>query len=254
MSDNNTQFSRILGVPICRQSLDQHISDAIHAIENKNEQIFFACANPHSIVEAQNDDDFLKALNNAEQVVADGVGVTITAKLLNIDVGPRIAGEDYYNSILDALVKRGHGRVFYFGSSQNVLDKIEARFGVDYPSLELAGLYSPPYGEWDTEKNEEMIQIINNASPDVLFVGMTAPKQEKWIYNNRNRLSSSVILAIGAVFDFYAGTYPRAPKIICELGLEWLYRFISEPRRMWKRNFVSAPVFVFKSLFERMFK
>ena len=89
-----------------------------------------------------------------------------------------------------------------------------------------------------------MIRLINDAQPDVLWVGMTAPKQETWVQTNRKRLRVPVIGSIGAVFDFYAGTHPRSPRWICRLGLEWVYRFVREPRRMWRRNFVSAPKFI----------
>ena len=94
------------------------------------------------------------------------------------------------------------------------------------------------------EENHRMVKAINAAEPDVLWVGMTAPKQEKWVEANRRQLTVPVIGSIGAVFDFYAGTYSRAPQWVCDIGLEWAYRFILEPRRMWRRNFVSAPKFV----------
>ena len=89
-----------------------------------------------------------------------------------------------------------------------------------------------------------MVQTINDAKPDVLWVGMTAPKQEKWVEENRHNLTVPVIGSIGAVFDFYAGTYARAPQWVCRIGLEWAYRFLLEPRRMWQRNCVSAPKFL----------
>ena len=99
-----------------------------------------------------------------------------------------------------------------------------------------------------------MLETINKARPDVLWVGMTAPKQEKWVEANRQKLNVPVIGSIGAVFDFYAGTYSRAPQWICDAGLEWAYRFMREPRRMWQRNFVSAPKFVWLVLKQRVMK
>ena len=98
-----------------------------------------------------------------------------------------------------------------------------------------------------------MVQVIHHAKPDILWVGMTAPKQEKWVEANRRQLNTQVIGSIGAVFDFYAGTYARAPQWICLIGLEWAYRFILEPRRMWQRNFVSAPKFVWLVLMRHVF-
>ncbi len=105
-------------------------------------------------------------------------------------------------------------------------------------------MLSPPFGSWSDEQNRRMVQLINDAKPDVLWVGMTAPKQEKWVEENRHNLTAPVIGSIGAVFDFYAGTYARAPQWVCHIGLEWAYRFLLEPRRMWQRNCVSAPKFL----------
>lgn len=177
-------------------------------------------------------------------VVADGIGVTVMARLVGVPIGPRITGTDYFHAVLGALQQRGGGRVFFFGSSQQVLDLIVKRFVADFPSLTLCGTLSPPFGEWSDEENRRMVQVINEAKPDVLWVGMTAPKQEKWVEFNRRELNAPMIGSIGAVFDFYAGTYSRAPQWMCRMGLEWAYRFLLEPRRMWRRNFLSAPRFV----------
>jgi N-acetylglucosaminyldiphosphoundecaprenol N-acetyl-beta-D-mannosaminyltransferase len=234
----------LLGVPISRKPLATIIQDSIIAIERKIPPVVFACANPHSLVVAQDDPSFQSALTHANLVVADGVGVTFMARLVGVEIGPRITGTDYFQAVLNALQQRGGGRVFFFGSSQRVVDLIAKRFAADFPSLTLCGTLSPPFGSWSDEENRRMVHVINNAKPDVLWVGMTAPKQEKWVEANRRQLNTSVIGSIGAVFDFYAGTYARAPQWICRIGLEWAYRFILEPRRMWQRIVVSAPKFV----------
>lgn len=234
----------LLDVGIDRKSLESVVADALTAVELKREPVVFACANPHSLVVAQNDAMFKAALNKANLVVADGVGITVMARYAGVRVGQRIAGHDYFKAVLDALNRRGSGRIFFFGSSQRVLSLIESRFKRDFPALTLCGMLSPPFGYWSEEQNDSMVETINDARPDVLWVGMTAPKQEKWVESNRGRLNASVMGSIGAVFDFYAGTYPRAPNWMCALGLEWLFRLIKEPKRMWRRNFVSTPKFV----------
>ncbi len=246
--------SSILQVPIGFGTLEEIIKRSMDAISQKTDSKVFACANPHSIVAAQKDKDFLRALNNADFVVADGVGVTLMGRLLGRDVGPRIAGEDYFISLLDALEKKGSGRVFFFGSSEKVLEIIKDKFGRKYPHLTLCGTLSPPYRPWSEAENNLMLKAINSANPDVLWIGMTAPKQEKWIENNRDKLNAPIVGAIGAVFDFFAETYPRAPKWMCRIGLEWLYRLIKEPRRMWKRNFISTPAFISRALWRHFIK
>lgn len=235
----------ILGIPLDRKPLNVLIDEAELAINRDGKFIVFACANPHSLVVAQNDKEFMHALCNANQMVADGVGITMMAKYAGIPIGPRITGHDYFRGILESLAARpAGGRVFFFGSSRYVLNKIAKRFGREYPQLELCGVLSPPYGEWSEQENNELLAQISAARPDVLWVGMTAPKQEKWVQANRHKLNIPVIGSIGAVFDFYAGTNPRAPRIMCATGTEWLYRLAKEPRRMWRRNFVSTPLFI----------
>ena len=233
----------LLGIPIDRKSLAEVTEEALQAINRKISQRVFVCANPHSLVVAQHDDSFQSALTHAKLVVADGIGVSFMARLVGVQIGPRITGTDYFQAVLMALQQRGGGRVFFFGSSQRVLDLVAKRFAADFPSLTLCGTFSPPFGSWSDEENRRMVQVINDAKPDVLWVGMTAPKQEKWVEENRHNLTAPVIGSIGAVFDFYAGTYARAPQWVCRIGLEWAYRFILEPRRMWQRNCVSAPKF-----------
>lgn len=243
----------LLGIPIDCKSLSSVIEESLQAVANKALQLVFACANPHSIVVAQQDTDCHSALTHADLVVADGVGASLMARFVGIRVGPRITGTDYFHGVLNALQQRGSGRVFFFGSSQQVLDRIAKRFSTDFPSLTLCGALSPPFGSWSEIENHRMVKAINEAKPDILWVGMTAPKQEKWVEANRRQLNVPVIGSIGAAFDFYAGTYSRAPKWICDIGLEWVYRFIHEPRRMWRRNCVSAPKFVWLVIFRHIF-
>jgi N-acetylglucosaminyldiphosphoundecaprenol N-acetyl-beta-D-mannosaminyltransferase len=234
----------LLGIHIDRMSLSDLIEETLQAINRTISQRVFVCANPHSLVVAQHDLGFQTALAQADLVVSDGMGVSLMARLAGAQIGPRITGTDYFQAVLLALQQRGGGRVFFFGSSHTVLDLIARRFTRDFPALTLCGMYSPPFGLWNDEQNLRMVQVINDAEPDVLWVGMTAPKQEKWVEDNRHDLTVPVIGSIGAVFDFYAGTHSRAPQWICHIGLEWVYRLMLEPRRMWRRNLVSAPIFV----------
>ena len=242
MAQRRTEI--ILDIPVDRISLETATEVSVNAISGIHPQIVFACANPHSLVVAQTDSEFKEALTQANLVVADGVGITLTAKMIGLSIGQRITGHDYFFSLLKSMQHRGQSRVFFFGSSQQVLALLARRFVAEFPELTLCGTYSPPFGSWSEEEDRRMTAVINEATPDVLWVGMTAPKQEKWVAANCGRLNARVIGSIGAVFDFYAGTYSRAPRWISKIGLEWAYRFILEPRRMWRRNFVSTPRFI----------
>jgi N-acetylglucosaminyldiphosphoundecaprenol N-acetyl-beta-D-mannosaminyltransferase len=243
----------LLGISIGQPSLDSAIADALTAIDRRKRPVVFACANTHSVVVAQSDPTFFKALNDADQLVADGVGIKIMGRLARVDVGPRIIGEQYFSSLMQSLEQRGHGRIFFFGSSDPVLKKIAERMGQMYPSLTLCGTLSPPFRPWSEVENGEMIAVINASKPDVLWVGMTAPKQEKWVFNNRHGLDVPVIGSIGAVFDFFAGTIPSPPTWVRKAGLEAFYRLFrnSNPSRFWLRG-LSIPKLVIMVLREHI--
>jgi N-acetylglucosaminyldiphosphoundecaprenol N-acetyl-beta-D-mannosaminyltransferase len=234
----------LLQIPIGVPSLEAATAEVVQAIESGERQIVFACTNANAMNVSWRDDEFRKALQDADHVVADGVGVSVIARIAHKNVGPRISGQEYYEAVMNALSRRGAGRVFYFGSSASVLDRIRSRFAAAYPALTLCGAISPPFGNWSEEQNDAFIDEINAAEPDVLWVGMTAPKQEKWVYRNRRRLSVPVIGNVGAVFDFFAGTVKPAPAWVRKLGFEAVYRLAVEPRRLWRRVLVSNVNFI----------
>jgi N-acetylglucosaminyldiphosphoundecaprenol N-acetyl-beta-D-mannosaminyltransferase len=155
----------------------------------------------------------------------------------------KIAGADLFRYEMERM-EQNSGKVFFLGSSNQTLNAISERAAREYPNVRL-GLYSPPYKmEFTAEDNQTMIAVVNAFEPDVLFIGMTAPKQEKWAYKHFNQLKAGHVCCIGAVFDFYAGTVKRAPKIFIKLGLEWFYRLLVEPKRMWKRYLIGNVKFI----------
>lgn len=233
----------IFGIHISNKNKKEISVNIADAIRSSNKPLILACANPHSLVISVEDQLFKKALIGSDVLVADGKGVTLAGRYLKKCVVERITGYELYSLAMDEL-QRQNKSVFFFGSSEAVLSRISYKIKNDYPEVKLAGFLSPPFGDWSDDKNNEMIDVINKASPDILWVGMTAPKQEKWVEQNKEKLNVKVIGSIGAVFDFYAGTKARAPMWMCLLGLEWLHRLIKEPKRMWKRNFISTPLFI----------
>lgn len=214
-----------------------------------------ACSNPHSLVEARKDEQFSRALAGADILLPDGIGIVIAAKLLGLDLGERVSGSEFFRELSIQAQKKGGLRYFFMGSTDKVLDLIVSRMKREFPGITVCGVYSPPFkAELDHQDDLEIIRRVNEARPDVLWVGMTAPKQEKWIYKNRGQLQVPLIGAIGAVFDFYAGTRKRAPEWLCSMGLEWLPRLFREPKRLFRRNFVSSPVFLMMVLREKFGK
>jgi N-acetylglucosaminyldiphosphoundecaprenol N-acetyl-beta-D-mannosaminyltransferase len=200
--------------------------------------------NPHSYYVSKKDIAFQKALESSDILLPDGIGIVWAVKFLHGKKIKKIAGYDIFHHLMCELNKNG-GTCFFLGSSENVLYKIQHRAKVDFPNIKI-DFYSPPYKvSFSEEDNVEIIKIINKNRPEVLFVGMTAPKQEKWVYENRKSLQGQIICSIGAVFDFYAGTIKRSNPFWINIGLEWLPRFVRQPRKLWKRIFISNPMFMF---------
>ena len=209
--------------------------------------------NAHSYNVAQKDPDFAEALKKGDYLIPDGASILRACHLLNAKSQPkeRIAGWDLFEFEMNRLNEKG-GKCFFMGSSEKVLSLIKQRAATDYPNI-VVETYSPPYKpEFSEEDNQNIINAINNANPDLLWIGMTAPKQEKWAYRHWSELNINCHCGtIGAVFDFYAGTYQRAPQWWQKHSLEWLYRLIKEPKRMWRRYLIGNPLFLWNILKEK---
>lgn len=243
----------ILGFNISNAGLKADTLQAFEYIKTNQINKYMACANPHSLVEAKSDVFFNQALKKADILLPDGAGILLASKLLNLDMPERVAGTEFFLELLSVCNQHGNVKIFFLGSSDIVLQKLKNRIKKDFPNIEVCGIYSPPFKQEFTDNdNIAMIEAINTAKPHVLWVGMTAPKQEKWILANKDKLNVNFIGAIGAVFDFYAGTKKRAPQWVCKIGLEWLPRLLREPKRLWKRNFVSSPLFLLAVFKQRL--
>lgn len=212
--------------------------------------------NAHSFNTAKKDQLFADALTNGDVLIPDGVSIVKACKWIKAKSQPkeRIAGWDLFSFEMEKLERESEELrtkseeskiVMFMGSSQKVLDLIVKRAAVDYPHLEVV-TYSPPYKPaFSDEDNKAIIDAINAANPDLLWIGMTAPKQEKWTYSHWKELNIHChVGTIGAVFDFFAGTVERAPIWWQDHGLEWLYRLIKEPKRMWRRYIIGNTLFL----------
>ncbi|NJB35399.1 WecB/TagA/CpsF family glycosyltransferase [Croceivirga sp. JEA036] len=198
--------------------------------------------NQYSYCVAQKDPVFHKALTASDVLLPDGVGITLAARLHQGRIVQKIAGADLHAFALKHLQKNA-GSCFYLGASPETLQKITAKVAKEYPRVKV-GSYSPPYKpQFSEAESQAMINAVNAFEPDVLFIGMTAPKQEKWSYEFKDQLQAGYICAIGAVFDFYAGTVSRPGKVWQQLGLEWLGRLLKEPKRMFHRYITNGLVF-----------
>ena len=210
--------------------------------------------NAFSYDNARKDVLFSEALQKGDVLIPDGISIVKACRFLNAKSQPkeRIAGWDLFVYEMEKLNRVG-GKVMFLGSSDAVLNLIRQRVAEKYSKIEV-DTYSPPYKpEFSDEDNEAMISAINHSNPDLLWIGMTAPKQEKWAYTHLDRLDVHChIGTIGAVFDFFAGTMKRAPERWQRAGLEWLYRLLSEPRRMWRRYFIGNAKFIYYIMVEKI--
>ena len=216
--------------------------------------------NAHSYNTARKDKLFAEALMNGDVLIPDGVSIVKACRWIKAKSQPkeRIAGWDLFSFEMDKLERESvkcemlKKTVMFMGSSQRVLDLIVKRAAEVYPHLKVV-TYSPPYKpEFSDEDNKAIIEAINAADPDLLWIGMTAPKQEKWTYSHWKELNIHChVGTIGAVFDFFAGTVERAPMWWQRHGLEWLYRLLNEPKRMWRRYIIGNALFLWNMLKEK---
>jgi N-acetylglucosaminyldiphosphoundecaprenol N-acetyl-beta-D-mannosaminyltransferase len=231
-------------------------SDCIHQIctwvRSGGTAKYVVCVNPHSLQTAKLDPIFRNAILHADLIAPDGIGILIASRILRGHLHQRVTGSDLFWGVSRILNQKNGYRYFFLGSTEENLLGIQERMKIDFPNVHVAGTFAPSFGpQIHEEESDKIIEVINRAQPHVLWVGMTAPKQEKWVYQHRDRLEVRFIGPVGAVFAFLGGAAKRAHPWVQGLGLEWLSRFFGEPRRLWKRTFISAPLFLWSVLKQR---
>ncbi|TVP10600.1 WecB/TagA/CpsF family glycosyltransferase [Shewanella sp. KCT] len=238
-----TDVTRLFGFEIIRKPVNQVVREAIAQVNIS----VVNTINPHSYIESKGDQEFRNALFESDVLIPDGSGIILASKLVNKVDLKKIAGADLFSETMSQLNEKS-GSVFFLGSSDKVLNIMAERASTDYPNV-IVNFLSPPYKDSFSDADLTcFIESINKCSPDVLFVGLTAPKQEKLIHRIKSKVDVRMVSGIGAVFDFYAGTVVRPHPIWIKLHLEWLVRLIGEPKRLWRRNFVSTPLFILEIL------
>lgn len=238
----------------------------LHIIENYSDldnipkgKVVINCINAFSYNIAQKDTLFAEVLNNSDYLIPDGISIVLACRWLKAISKPknRIVGWDLFTfemERLNLIVKenkyahptRNHPVVMFMGASENTLTLIRKNMKEKFPCFEVA-TYSPPFkSSFSEEDSKAMVDAINTANPDLLWIGMTAPKQEKWAYQHWDELHINChVGCVGAVFDFFAGTIKRAPQWWLDHSLEWVYRLLKEPKRMWRRSVIGIPLFLY---------
>jgi len=206
----------------------------------------------HGIVEAEKHADFKYIISFADMFVPDGVSLVWLARLKGFDIKSRVSGADLMQNFFKAADKEGFSSYFY-GDTDETLKELNKKLLSNYPNLRIAGSYSPPFRKLTEKEDEEVIQRINQAKPDVLWVALGLPKQEKWIFEHRAKLKVPVIIGVGAAFKFLSGEVKRAPEWVGSAGFEWLWRLFQEPKIIWRRVFIDGPIFLWLVFLDILF-
>jgi N-acetylglucosaminyldiphosphoundecaprenol N-acetyl-beta-D-mannosaminyltransferase len=242
---------KILGNRIdCIQGYHELYASVLeNLVPNTSGKGYVTVNNVHTMIEGFRDQSFQKVINNSFLSIPDGKPLQIVGKLKgNKDIS-RLFGPTVMESFID-WGRKDNIRHFFFGSTEENLQKLKAVVEKKYPGTRIVGMISPPYrpfNEWD---NEKFIEQINKAQPDFIWIGLGAPKQERWMYEQHKNIGQGVLFGIGAGFDYMSGNIKHAPKWMKNSSLEWLYRLVQEPNRLWKRYLTTIPPFIFFASFE----
>jgi N-acetylglucosaminyldiphosphoundecaprenol N-acetyl-beta-D-mannosaminyltransferase len=233
----------ILGVPVALTDYGSAL-DVMDSLVETRERGYVCAAPVHALMVAQDDPDMLAALRGATLVVPDGMPLVWAANLLGERLDDRVYGPELMLRYSDRCAERGHRVWLYGGRDQGSLVQLALSMRRRHPGIKIVGGYSPPFRALTREEEDALVEQINEAKPDVLWVGIGVPKQEKWMAHMRQRLDVPVMCGVGAAFDFHAGRVPQAPRWMQERGLEWIYRIAQEPRRLLPRYVYFNPRFV----------
>jgi UDP-GlcNAc:undecaprenyl-phosphate GlcNAc-1-phosphate transferase len=202
-------------------------------------------SNPTSVMACHRDEAMKAATSEAGLTLPDGVGILMAAKMLGYGRCHRVGGPTLMLELCDA--GRAHNyRHFFYGGAAGIPEKLEEKLTEKFPGLNVVGSYSPPFRPLTPEEDEQIIDRINAAKPDIVWVGLGAPKQEIWMHAHRHGLDATALIGVGAAFDFHSGNVKWAPWIVRKTGTEWAFRLLTNPKRMWRRNFIDSPQFLLR--------
>ncbi len=210
---------------------------------------YICFSNVHTVVMAKEHKEYRDVLNDAALVFADGTPIAQQQQKNGYELAERIAGPDFMEHMF-RLTADGSLSHYFYGSSQETLDALESNLKKKYPGLDIRGLYSPPFRALSEEEDAADVEMINASGADIIWIGLGAPKQEKWMWDHKDRVNG-VMMGVGAGFDFHAGTIKRAPKWIQRIGFEWFYRLFQDPKRLIGRYFVTNVKYFWYTFLER---
>jgi N-acetylglucosaminyldiphosphoundecaprenol N-acetyl-beta-D-mannosaminyltransferase len=242
----------ILGVGVSAISMPM----ALRTIEGwiaRRDPHYICVTTVHGVMESQQDEDLRRIHNVAGLVTPDGMPLVWLSRLMGFRHVERVYGPDLMLSVCERSTELGY-RHFFYGGGPNVAEELAARLQSRFPGLKLAGTYAPPFRPLTPEEDQAVVERINAAQPDIVWVGISTPKQERWMAEHVGRLSAPVLAGVGAAFDFHAGVKRQAPRWVQKSGLEWCFRLLMEPRRLWRRYLINNPRFLWLILLQALGK
>lgn len=232
------------------------LSEAVDFVVSKastNESSYVCISNVHMCMEVFDSQEFSNVVNSADLVVPDGRPIFWAQQLLGAKNAQQVRGQDIMNEICSASEVKGLAIGLYGGASEEILEQVRHKLTCTFPKINIVFSYSPPFRQLSQLEDENIVDAINKSGVDVLFVGIGCPKQERWMAEHRYRVNS-VMLGVGAAFDFISGNKKHAPRWMQKIGLEWLFRLLSEPKRLWKRYLKQNPRFIYYFLQQWLLK
>jgi len=232
----------VLGVGV--SSINMTVAmDVMERWIERREPNYVTITGVHGVMESQADEDIRQIHNQAGMVTPDGMPLVWLGRLNGHEHVDRVCGPDLMPLLCEKSTTKGY-RHYLYGGNEGVPELLKEKLDEKFPGIEVVGTYSPPFRALSEEEDGEIVNKINSANPDIVWVGLSTPKQERWMAAHIGRLNAPVLIGVGAAFDFHAGLKKRAPLWMQKSGLEWLYRLLSEPRRLWKRYMKNNPLFV----------
>ncbi len=241
---------RALGVRVDAIQIPGVIRKVDNWIGERNRCRFIAVTGMHGVMEAQHDQTFKEILNAAGLVVPDGYPLVWLGRRNGLsELRRRVCGSELMERFCAESVTKGT-RHYFYGGVPRVAQELARRFVERFPGLQVAGTFCPPFRPLTVEEDREAVAAIEESRADVVWVGLSTPMQERWMFEHCNRLSAPVLIGVGAAFDFHTGRMARAPVWMREHGLEWLFRLAMEPRRLWRRYLIYGSQFATLVLLE----
>jgi N-acetylglucosaminyldiphosphoundecaprenol N-acetyl-beta-D-mannosaminyltransferase len=211
---------------------------------------YVTIANPHSVCLCGRDDEMASATTAAGMTLPDGAGVILGANILGQKHKGRVTGPTLMLKLCD-WGRKDSLRHYFYGGGEGVTQELAISMEAKFPGIVVAGSHFPPFRQLTPEEDCQIVDKINATRPDIVWVGLGAPKQEKWMADHLGRVAATAMIGVGAAFDFHTGRVKWAPAIVRRLGVEWAWRLACEPRRMWRRN-LDSPIFLLKVLQQRL--